>query len=165
MQPIIDEVLRDPEPRIALHVVDEILLPVAVVQHLDHKIEPSPFVRHHPRHPRVILGLDHIEDRQHVRRENRLARIKDSHLLGQVDGAPDRAEMKAERVDRPRLRLLVPPPLAHRGRRIRERVIDGHEQRLPRFWAQGAPLGLRGGDDGRDRHESGRLHDHVPSLP
>ena len=66
MEPVVDEVFRDPEAGIPLHVVDEILAPAATVKDLDHQIEPSALVDDDPRHARIVVGLAHADDGEHI---------------------------------------------------------------------------------------------------
>jgi hypothetical protein len=143
---VIDEVFGDAEAGVALDVLDEILVAVAAVEHIEHEVEPLALVRDDLRHALIVLGLRDVEHGEHIRAERLLARVHDGHLLRQVDDAPHGLEVEAEQVEGPRLGLLVGAPLGHHPERIRERVEDPHQEALALVCRHGAPRVDRGAD-------------------
>ena len=137
--PVVDEVFRDGQASVPLHVVDEILLPVAVVQDLEHEVQPPSFVGHHPSQALVFRGLDDVEYREHVRAERGLTRVDHRHFLGDVDRAIHRPKVQPQEIDCPRLGVLVRAALRHRVRGVGERVEDAHEEPLSRLRGHGLP--------------------------
>lgn len=66
LRAVVHEVLGDAEGGVALDVAHEVFLAVAVVEDLEHEVEPAPLVGHDPGHALVVVGLRHIDDGHHV---------------------------------------------------------------------------------------------------
>ena len=108
---IVEEVLGDPEPRVARDVVLRVLLAITADVDLHDPVEPLALGADHPL---VAQGILDIDDGKQVGREARLGRAVDRELGGEVDPATLPGIVAAQRVERTALGLVVAVAFGHR---------------------------------------------------